>query len=161
VALPDPHNSRKRAQVCAVSHPQEAQPLITPNKVPRITRTTPLDTLIDGTAQPVLDIEDNLFLHKTPTHDTCARTPTMGVPNQSLATILAQRTEQLLTMQFSGHVAGQRTSILLDSGATHNFLNAAACTNWQLPINRHDGVVHAADGVDLPIRGTCKVPVDI
>jgi hypothetical protein len=85
--------------------------------------------------------------------------PALGTPNTLLSTTFTERTDKLLTMQFTGCVAGQQTCLLLDSGATHSFLNSEFCKQLGVTITHKAGTVTAVDGGHLPIVGSCVVPV--
>ncbi len=87
--------------------------------------------------------------------------PALGTPNALLSATFTERTDKLLTMQFTGCVAGQQTCLLLDSGATQSFMNSEFCKQLGATITHKAGTVTGADGVHLPIVGCCVVPLRI
>lgn len=66
------------------------------------------------------------------------------------------------SMQFAGRMCGTPASVLFDTGATHNFIDAARCQALGLPIlpSRHD-TVRVGDGNLVTLRGQCTVRLNV
>ena len=73
----------------------------------------------------------------------------------------AQQSDSPLTMLFEGLLERQAARVLLDSGATANFLSKTMLESTGLPLWKSDAVVSLADGNDNPIFGETKVSVHI